>query len=276
MKKALKVFMSLLIFVFSFSLISCSKKSTISDKPKITIATDADTKPFTYSDGENVTGYDIEVARQVFTKAGYEVEIIVTDFDSTLAGLDTGRYQVVANDIGYNEGRADKYYFSYPLSKSNNAVATKKDVKAVKLSDLAGKTTEVLPTANFTKTLQTYNENNPNNQSILQYVDANYPIASRLLDVESGKIDFILYDAISLKTIIQDQGIDLSVQNIESETQDTHDGYEYFVFSKDKAGKKLQEQANQALNELRRDGTLKSLSEKFFAGDFVPDAEAYN
>lgn len=108
------------------------------------------------------------------------------------------------------------------------------------------------------------------------YVDGSYPTASRLADVDSGKIDFLLYDAISLKTIIKDKGLnDLKVVNIASESTDAHDGFEYFLFTKDAQGKELKTKVDKVLKKLEANGTLKELSEKYFGGDFVPSADAY-
>lgn len=243
----------------------------------ITVATDADTKPFTFSENGKTTGYDVEVARAVFKELPeYKLKVEVTDFDSVVAGVDTGRYQFAANDIGWNKERAEKYYFSAPLSKSNNAVAVKSDLKVKSLKDLAGKSTEVLPSANFTTTLTKYNEANPNDAVKLNYVDGSYPIASRLADVDSGKIDFILYDAISLNAIIKENGLTtLKVANVASEATDPHDGYEYFLFTKDAQGKTLKAKVDKVLKKLQANGKLKELSEKFFGGDFVPTADLY-
>ena len=237
-----KIIVSALALSAAVALVACGKSSTnkssetskTTDVTTITVTTDADTKPFTYSENNQATGYDVEVARAVFKELPeYKLKVEITDFDSVVAGVDSGRYQLAANDIGWNKDRAEKYYFSAPLSKSNNAVAVKSDLKVKTLGDLAGKSTEVLPSANFTTILSKYNDANPDKQVKLNYVDGSYPTASRLADVDSGKIDFLLYDAISLKTIIKDKGLDtLKVNNIESESTDPHDGFEYFYIRK--------------------------------------------
>src|SRR5574337_948217 len=114
-------------------------KASKSDQTTITVATDADTKPFTYSKDGKATGYDVEVARAVFKELPeYKLKVEITDFDSVVAGVDSGRYQLGANDVGWKKERAEKYYFSAPLSKSNNAVAVKSDLKINGFKDLAG------------------------------------------------------------------------------------------------------------------------------------------
>ena len=284
MKIHKKIGLSVLALSTIIALQACGTSATKStdtasksEQTTITVATDADTKPFTYSEDGKATGYDVEVARAVFKELPeYKLKVEITDFDSVVAGVDSGRYQLGANDVGWKKERAEKYYFSAPLSKSNNAVAVKSALKVTGFKDLAGKSTEVLPSANFTTTLKAYNDANPDKASQLNYVDGNYPIASRLSDVDSGKIDFILYDAISLKTIIKDKGLsDLKVVNIKSDTVDAHDGLEYFIFTKDEAGKKLQGKVDKVLKKLQANGKLKELSEKYFGGDFVPSADYY-
>ncbi|MDR1605709.1 MAG: transporter substrate-binding domain-containing protein [Streptococcaceae bacterium] len=280
MKKYQSVVLSILAASAVLVLAACgnsSKEATGKHVTTITVATDADTKPFTYSENGKITGYDVEVARAVFKELPeYKLEVKVTDFDSVVAGVDSGRYQFAANDVAWHAEREEKYYFSAPLSKSNNAVAVKSKLQVKTLSDLAGKSTEVLPSANFTTTLKEHNDAHPDQAVKLNYVDGNYPTASRLADVDSGKIDFLLYDAISLKTLFKDKGLtDLKVEPIDAQSTDSHAGLEYFIFTKDAQGKELQGKVNKVLKKLQANGTLKKLSETYFGGNFVPSADAY-
>jgi len=267
--------LTLLAACSSSSSSKSSSGSSTAQKINITLATDSATKPFTYSEGTTLTGYDIEVAKAVFAKLPeYQVKYQIADFNAVMTGITAGTYQVVANDIGWTQDRDAQLYYSSPLSKSNNAVAVKSGTYK-KISDLAGKSTEGLPSSNFSKLITDYNAT-ASNKIKLTYVDANTPVASRLNDVATGKIDFLLYDAISLKSIIKDQGLNLKVENVDSNVGDpAHDGYEYMVFNKDAQGKTLQTKVNAVLKELQADGTLKKLSEKYLGGDFVPAATEY-
>ncbi|MFV0555657.1 MAG: transporter substrate-binding domain-containing protein [Lactovum sp.] len=259
---------------------SDSKSEEKVEKQKIIIATDGATKPFTYTEGETTTGYDIEVARVVFENLeDYEIEVQVTDFATIIPGLDSNRYQMGANDYGWTAERDEKYYFSSPLSKSNNAIAVKIDDKEYSsLEDLAGKSTQVNSASNYSKVLNDYNAANPDKTIEIGYVSGQSPFVNRLTDTISGKSDFILYDQISLKQTIKDMGMEeqLKVQAIEASSADeAHDGYEYFLFPKTEEGQKLQEAVNAELKKLEADGTLQKLSEKYLGGDFVPEASEF-
>jgi len=232
----------------------------------------------TYSDSQgNLTGYDIEVARAVFKKLPqYKVKFQVTDFSGIAPGIDSGRYQMGANDFGWEKSRAEKYYFSSPLSKSNNAVLVKSGTYKT-LADLAGKSTIGNPASNYTKSIQDWNKANPDKEIKISYSADSTSINTRFTQVESGKIDFMLYDKISLESAVKEQGFDnLKIEDISMDTGDAeHDGYEYFLFGKDSQGKKLQKDVNGVLAKMQADGSLAKISKKYLGGDFVPKAEMF-
>ena len=280
MRTSLKVTFAALSLIAAGALVACSSGSKdSSDKAiSVVIATDGATKPFTYSDSQgNLTGYDIEVARAVFKKLPqYKVKFQVTDFSGISPGIDSGRYQMGANDFGWEKSRAEKYYFSSPLSKSNNAVLVKSGSYKT-LADLAGKSTIGNPASNYTKSIQDWNKANPDKEIKISYSADSTSINTRFTQVESGKIDFMLYDKISLESAVKEQGFDnLKIEDISMDTGDAeHDGYEYFLFGKDSQGKKLQKDVNGVLAKMQADGSLAKISKKYLGGDFVPKAEMF-
>jgi len=278
MKISKKIMLSLVAVVAIGTLAACSSNKSANGKTDVVIATDGSTQPFDYTDNQgNVTGYDIEVAREVFKHLPqYNVEFKVTDFAGITPGLDSGRFQMAANDFGWQKEREAKYNFSYPLSKSNNAVLVKSGNYST-FADLAGKKTISNPASNYTTMMKAWNDANPNKQINIQY-SSDASISNRFSQIESGQIDFMLYDKISLASTIKDHGYsDLKIEDIkDNSTPDPkHDGYEYFLFPKDQAGTQLTKDVNAELAKLQADGTLAKLSEKYLGGNFVPDATQF-
>ena len=126
------------------TLAACGNKSdskVSGEKQTITVATDSDTAPFTFKKGDDFKGYDIDLVKAIFKDSNkYEVKFVTTPFDSILTGVDSGRYQIAANDFNYNEERAQKYSFSDPISRSNYAITSVEGTKYTSLDDLSGKT----------------------------------------------------------------------------------------------------------------------------------------
>ncbi|MEX2784398.1 transporter substrate-binding domain-containing protein [Streptococcus sp. H49] len=270
MKKWIK---RVLLGVILAGLVLVPHKADAAGKTTITVATDSDTAPFTYKSDDKFKGYDIDVVKAIFKDSKqYKLKFQTIPFDSILTGLDAGKYQMAANDFNYNEERAEKYLFSDPISKSNYAVTSAKGKSFKRLEDLSGKSTEVLSGSNYAQVLENWNSANPDKKAIdINYVSGTTGITTRLQHIENGKIDFILYDAISSAYIVDDQGLDLKVSQIEEEIGGETDGLEYLLFPKDEEGEKLQQYVNKRLAELKKDGTLAKLSKKYFGGDYVSD-----
>lgn len=259
----------LILVVFGLSVV-WGAVAKAESKAVINVATDSDTAPFTYKKKDKFTGYDIDVVKAIFKNSDYKVSFHTIPFDSILTGLDAGKYQLAANDFNYNDERAVKYLFSDPISKSNYAITSAKGTKYTSLDDLSGKSTQVLSGSNYAQILENWNKANSDKKPIqINYVSGTTGITSRLQNIENKKIDFILYDAISSKHIVEDQGLDLTVNNVKDTLGSETDGLEYLLFSKDDEGKKLQSFVNKRIVELKTDGTLAKLSKKYFGGDYV-------
>lgn len=272
MNKKLLLGLTALSLITVALLSGCTKKEAIKAAPEqITIATNANSKPNTYMQDKKLTGYDIELARAVFKQLPeYKVKFQVIDFDSVLSGVDTGRFQMAANALSWSSERANKYTYSLPIAKSATAVAVKPDMQVKTLSDLAGKSTEVLAGVQVATMLETWNKENPDKALKLNYMDATYPLTSYVADVASGKSDFVIYDQISLSQIIKQQDYKLKVEPIKLGQTDKHTGFAYFIFGKDKKSMTLQKKVDRVLIDLQKDGTMKQLSQKYFGGDFIP------
>ena len=229
------------------TLAACGNKSDSKgsgEKQTITVATDSDTAPFTFKKGDDFKGYDIDLVKAIFKDSDkYEVKFVTTPFDSILTGVDSGRYQIAANDFNYNEERAQKYGFSDPISRSN-----------------------------YAQLLENWNHTNADKTPItINYASSSTGLSTRIQHIQEGKIDFILYDAISSEYIVKDQGYKLAVNKIKDDIGMKTDGLEYLLFSNDKQGKELKTFVNKRIKELKKDGTLAKLSKEYFGGDYVSD-----
>ena len=229
------------------TLAACGNKSdskASGEKQTITVATDSDTAPFTFKKGDDFKGYDIDLVKAIFKDSDkYKVKFVTTPFDSILTGVDSGRYQIAANDFNYNEERAQKYGFSDPISRSN-----------------------------YAQLLENWNHANADKTPItINYASSSTGLSTRIQHIQEGKIDFILYDAISSEYIVKDQGYKLAVNKIKDDIGMKTDGLEYLLFSNDKQGKELKTFVNKRIKELKKDGTLAKLSKEYFGDDYVSD-----
>ena len=87
----------------------------IQGRGSMMFATEGTWSPWTFhNEAGNLTGYDIEVARAIASRLGVEAEFAEGEWDGLLAGLDSGRYDTMANGVSVTEEREEKYAFTEP------------------------------------------------------------------------------------------------------------------------------------------------------------------
>lgn len=83
----------------------------------IRIGTEGVFVPYSYHDEQGrLTGYDVELARAVAAKIGVQAQFIESSWDSLLAGVDAGRFDIVVNQVEASAARRAKYDFSVPYT----------------------------------------------------------------------------------------------------------------------------------------------------------------
>ena len=115
----------------------------IQARGELIIATEGTWAPFTYHDeNDELVGYDVEVARLVAEKLGVTATFVEGEFDGLLAGVEGGRYDMVANGVNVTPERAEAYSFSDPYLYDSTVVIVRDDYDEIQsMEDLAGKTT---------------------------------------------------------------------------------------------------------------------------------------
>lgn len=133
------------------------------------------------------------------------------------------------------------------------------------MKNLSGKSTEGVAGSNYVQVLENWNKNHDNEKPIkIKYVSASSPFTQRIQDLEQGKIDFLMYDNISLNQAIDDQGFQLYTAILKDKVSHKKEGKEYLLFVKTKEGKELQRVVNKGILKLQRNGKLALLQKKYF------------
>jgi cystine transport system substrate-binding protein len=217
------------------------------------IGTEGTYAPFTYHDKatNKLTGYDIEVATAVAQKLGRQVEFSENTFDSIFAGLEAKRYDVVANQISVTPERQAKYAFSQPYTVSTGVVVTRADDTSVQsASDIRGKTSAQSATSNFAEAARKGGAK----------VEAVEGFSQAVTLLKQRRVDITINDNLAVLDYLKssgDTGVKISAEIGEKTEQ-------AFAFRKDSP---LAKQFDQALQQLRTDGTLAKISEKYFGQD---------
>jgi cystine transport system substrate-binding protein len=218
------------------------------------VATEGTYAPFSFHDpaSNKLTGYDVEVAKAVGAKLDKKVEFSETQFDSIFAGLESNRYDVIANQIGVNPERQEKYLFSTPYTYSNGVVITRADDNSISsLADVKGKTSAQSTTSNFAETATQAGAK----------IEAVEGFTQAITLLKQKRVDVTINDSLAFLEYQKSTG-DKDVK-VAAEVGDKSESA--LTFRKDEAD--LQTQVDGALKKLKDDGTLAKLSEKYFGED---------
>ncbi len=227
----------------------------IREKGEIVVAMEGTWAPWTYvnEDGDLV-GYDVEVAKAVAEKLGVEASFVTGEWDGLLAGLDAGRYDIMANGVNVTPDRAEKYDFSVPYAYDRMAVIVKGDNDSItEMEDLSGKKTANTISSTYAETARSYGG------SVTGVDD----LAATFELLYSGRIDATLNAEVTYYDYMaQHPEADLKIACLAEEADSVA-----IPMRKGDETKALREAVDQALNELSEDGTLSQLAVKYFGTD---------
>ncbi|TPR55123.1 transporter substrate-binding domain-containing protein [Enterococcus sp. OL5] len=213
--------------------------------------------PWNYKEKDNtLTGYDVEVTTAVAEKLGYQIDWVTTDFSSQMAQLEAGRADAVAEHVAITEKRKETYQFSRPYAYPDIELMVTKDSTLKELTDLKGKKVAVALGSFYEDYIRSHNPEG--DIEVVTYEDT----SGIPNDISYGRVDAYLNDKISGEEKIKQSGLALKMTGVSIFQAEFA-----YPFPKTEQGTALLKQFDQALEELKADGTLKKLSEKYFSED---------
>lgn len=235
--------------------------SAIKERGYITVAMEGTWAPWTYHDeDDNLVGFDVEVAKAVADELGVDVQYQEGEWDGLLAGVQSGRYDIMVNGVGYTEERAQAYTFSDPYCYNKTALIVRGDNEDIKsLEDLKGKTTCNSANSTYQLIAEEYGANVLDVETLdgtLEMVLAGTDRADATLNAEASFLDYM--------NAHPDANLKIVDYYPESEKV-------CIIMPKGDSSDSLKEAINSAIEKLRADGTLSELSNKYFGGDITAE-----
>ncbi|TCI80423.1 transporter substrate-binding domain-containing protein [Exiguobacterium sp. SH0S1] len=265
------------VILLAVPLAACGDSSTdqadttrwdeIKEEGTLTVGTAGTLYPasFREEESDDLTGFDVEVMKEIGKRLDLEVQFKEMAFDNMLTSVQNGQVDVVANDISVTEDRKEKFAFSVPYKHTyGTAIVRKSDLSGIKsLEDLKGKKAAGEATTVFMDVARQYGAE--------EVIYDNATNDQYLRDVSTGRTDVILNDYyLQTLALAFFPEFDIAIHpDIAYNPQDVA-----LLMNQDNVD--LQENIDRVLEEMLEDGTVKELSEQFYNGADVsvePDVD---
>lgn len=223
----------------------------------LTIGTDVPYAPFESGQPPNVHGFDIDLMADIADKLGRDVTYVDTSFDTIFTDLANGKFDAVIAASTITAAREKTIDFSDPYYEANQALVVTPDSDIASTDDLAGKTVAAQD--------GTTGEDYANDETDAATVNG-FPQGPQVFQaVENGQADAgIIDEPVAADAIAKGETGFKVAQSISTN--------ELYAIAFGPDDDTLREDVNNALQELKDDGTLQELYSKYFPGVTVPDS----
>ena len=245
MKKIISIALAAAMCVCLF--VGCGK-----DKGgKLTMATNATFPPYEYYENDKIVGIDAEIAQAIADKLGMELEIVDTEFGSIITGVQTGKYDFGMAGMTVTEDRLKSVDFTDTYATGVQSIIVKdgSDIKSV--DDLEGHKIGVQQDT----TGHIYASDDYGDENVVPFNKGTDAVAALV----SGKVDCVIIDNEPAKSYIKNNE-GLKILDTEYVTED-------YAICVSKENTELKDKINKALSELKDDGTVKKIVDKYIPAE---------
>lgn len=260
-----KILLALLTVTLSFAVFGCDKEEkssleTIKERGYFIVGLDDTFAPMGFRDNEgNLVGFDVDLAKEVATRLGYEVRFQPIEWDSKVLELNSKTIDMIWNGLTITDSRLLEMTFSNPYLANKQIIIVKGDSTIDAISDLSGLKVGVQ--------IASASEEAVNASVIVSSLDelVQYDTYTQaLLDLKNGVINAVVIDEIMGRYML-------------TQTTDTYKivsedfGEEEYGIGFRLGDTELRDLLNQTLQAMIDDGTAAEISIRFFGENIFLD-----
>lgn len=219
---------------------------------KLIMSTNAAFPPYEMTtDSGEFEGIDIETAQAIADKLGLELQIDDMDFDAALLAVQQGKSDMVMAGVTVTDERQNVMDFTDSYATGIQSIIVKDDSDIASVDDLAGKK---IGTQRGT-TGYLYCSDDFGDENVVAYDDG----LTAVQMLNNGQVDCVVIDNAPAKEFI--------AANPGLKLLDTAYVEESYAIGIGKGNTELKDAINTALEELKADGTLQAIVDKYITAE---------
>ena len=239
----------------------------IKDKGQLVLGLDDSFPPMGFRDTDNnIVGYDIDLAKEVAERMGVELVITPVDWDYKETELNDGNVDCLWNGMSVDDERKEKMNLSEPYMENRQVVVVLADSGINTLADLAGKSVILQAGSTAVGALDSKEDVKSTLREVTEVPDN----VQAMMELGKGTGDAVVMDEVVARYYISKSDNPDQFKVLDEALSD-----EVYAVGFRKADQSLRDEVQKILGEMKADGTLKTITEKWFGSDIsiVPDNE---
>ncbi len=217
----------------------------------LTMGTNAAFPPYEYYEGDSIVGIDAEISQAIAEKLGLTLEIVDMDFNSLVSAVQAGKIDISAAGMTVREDRLENVDFTDSYATGVQVVIVAEDSDIASVDDLAGKLIGVQDAT----TGHIYCSDDFGEENVVAYNNG----AMAVQALKDGKVDCVVIDQEPAKNFVAvNEG--LKILDTEYVTED-------YAIAVAKDNTALKDAINAAMAELKEDGTIQSILDKYISAE---------
>jgi len=256
-----KISIVLLIVVLSCTLLlvaaACNKDTgdsleRVIKAGKLTVVGSGGYLPFNYIDQDGkVVGFDVDVGKEIAERLGVELDYVTSDWDGLVEGLRSQRYDAILGSMAITPERLAVVSFTNPYYYSGAQLVVRKDSSINTPADMENKEIAVVTGTNFVGDAEALGA------TASLYQDD----FATLNELINGRVDGVITDRLvalgAMEKITGGEELELCGEILRLEVMG---------IAINRADTTLLAKINEILEDMREDGSLKEISEKWHNG----------
>ena len=254
-----------MIGVLSLGMVACGdkkeeEKSTL-DKQEIVVGFDDTFVPMGFKEGNDYTGFDVELAREVAKSLGKDIKFQPIDWKMKETELKSGNIDLIWNGYSVTDERKESVEFSKSYLNNRQVIITLANSKINSKKELKDAVVAAQNQSSAVDAIEADGDivNSFKDGKIVTFETNN----EALMDLEAGRVDAVVADEILAKYYINQRGAE------KYKVLDEDFGKESYAVGMRKDDKDLVEAFNNAFDELVNEGKAGEISKKWFGEDII-------
>lgn len=251
MKNMKRILSAAAVFVLAGSMLAgCGSSS--SDENTLVMATNATFPPYEYVEGDEIVGIDPEIAAAIAEELGMELQIEDVEFDSIVAGVASGKYDMGMAGMTVDPERLESVNFSDSYATGIQSIIVKEGSPIQSVDDLSS-STKIGVQQGTTGAM--YAADDYGQDAVVNFNKGADAVQALVTD----KVDCVIIDNEPAKSFVE--------ANPGLKILDTEYAVEDYAICVAKDNDELLDKINDALAKLKEDGTLDEIINKYIPSD---------